>query len=189
MPDLITVLVGVVIGWILKTYSETWTWRRQQVLQAYMELLDAADRYSLQVSRLWSSGRETTDETERTVVWVTSAQEVRLGIASVDRAHGKLTLVSGWGGARVSSELYLACEVMFRRAIAIPPSTVDHYQEAAVAFAKVYHDVVEQARREMGLRHWRERIPGRESNFEFMRRRMAALNQTDPLPGAEKPGG
>jgi hypothetical protein len=187
LPELITVLVGVGIGWVLKTYSETWTWRRQQVLDAYIALLEAADRYSLLVSQLWSSGSETSKETQRTVAWVARAQDVRQGIAAVDRAHGKLTLVSGWGGARVSGELYLSCEVMFRRAISIPPSSVDHYQQAPVAFVKAYGDVVEQARKEMGLRHWRERLPGRESNFEFMRRRMAELNETDPLPVAETP--
>lgn len=192
MPDLITVLVAVVslvLGWGLKTLADAWTWRREQVLEAYLELLDAADRYSMDVSRLWNEGSETTAETMRTPAWVSKAQEVRgQGIAAVDRAHGKLILVGGSGGARASGELYLACEVMFRRAISLPPSTVDHFQEAAVAFSKTYHDVVEQARREMGLRHWRERVPGRESNFEFMRRRMAELNQTDPLPGAGKPG-
>jgi hypothetical protein len=189
--DPITLLIGVVsvvLGWGLKTLADAWTWRRQQVLDAYLELIDAADRYSMEVSRLWSAGSETTAETMRTVAWVAKAQEVRgRGLAAVDRAYGKLSLVGGWGGARVSGELYLACEVMFRRAIAVPPSTVDHYQESAVAFSKVYLDVVEQARREMGLRHWRERVSRRESNFEFMRRRMAELNQTDPLPGAGKP--
>jgi hypothetical protein len=188
MPEVITVLVGVVIGWVLKTFTETWTWRRQQVLDAYMELLDAADRYSIQVSQLWSSGRGISPETQRTVAWVDNAQEVRqAGIGAVDRAHGKLSLVSGWDGARVSGELYISCERMFRRAISIPPSSPDHYQEASIAFVRSYHDVVDQARKEMWLRHWRDRLPGRESTFEFVRRRLTELDQTDPLLGATKP--
>ena len=186
MPDLITLLVGTVsliLGWSLKTLADTWTWRRQQVLDAYLELLDAADRYAMQVSKLWSSGSETTEETKRTVAWIANAESVRgEGLAAVDRAHGKLSLVSGRQGSRVSGELYIACDRMFRRAISIPPSSTDHYHESSIAFVKAYHDVVDEARREMGLRHWHERLQGRESNFEFMVRRMDELNKTDPLP-------
>jgi hypothetical protein len=189
MSELVTIVIGVlslILGWRLKAWSDTWTWRRQQVLDAYIALLDAADLYSLQASSLWSSGTEKNDATQRTDAWFARILEVRQSIAAVDRAYGKLTVVSGWGGARAAGEMYLACEVMFRRAIASPPSTLEHYQEAADAWVNTYGEVVEHARKEMGLRHWRERLPGRESNFEFMQRRMERLNESDPLPSLKR---
>jgi hypothetical protein len=45
MPDFITVLVGLVslvLGWGLTTLATAWGWRRQQVRDAYVELLDAS---------------------------------------------------------------------------------------------------------------------------------------------------
>ena len=193
MPDLITVLVGVVslvLGWGLTTLASAWTWRRQQVLDAYVELLEALDRSSVPMGQLWTSGR---DMDKRTDEWIALAEHVRQHLVEIDRAQGKLALVAGRGGAQVAFELYFASDREFRRAIAVPPSTPDHYREASLQTAKAYLDVVDQGRREMWLRHWRELLPGRESTFEKHDRRFRELDRTDPYPVVKKteqpPGG
>jgi len=186
MPDIITIVVGVVslfLGWCLKTLTDAWTWRRQQVLDAYLELLDAVDRFGPQASRLWSSGI-----TDRSQEWVDHAEAVREELVVVDRAHGKLSLVAGSRGASVGFELYLACERLFRRAVALPPTAAAHYHDGSIEMVKTFHDVVEEGRREMALRRWRDRLPGRrESRFEMMSRRLDDLNRTDPYPDATNP--
>jgi hypothetical protein len=187
MPDLITVLVGLfslILGWALTTLAGAWTWRRQQVLDAYVELLDALDRSSLPMGQLWTSGKEMA---ERTGEWGDRAELVRQHLVEIDRAQGKLSLVAGRRGADVAFELYFACEREYRRAVAVPPSTSDHYREASLQTAKAYFDVVDQGRREMWLRHWRELLPSRDSTFEIHKRRFAELNRTDPYPGPQKP--
>lgn len=184
MPDLITVLVGVfslVLGWGLKTVTDAWTWRRQQVLGAYLELLEAVDRYGPEVGRLWSLGI-----TERGPDWADRAEKVREDLGPIDRAHGKLSLVAGPHAAAVGFELYLACERMFRRAVALPPCPADHYHDASVRMVKTYHDVVDEGRRELALRRWYERLPG-VTRWELMQARMLELNQTDPYPDATNP--
>ncbi len=183
MPDLITIFVGAVLGWILKTVADKWTWRRQQVLDAYVDLLEALDRSSVPMGQLWTSGR---DIAKRTDEWVALAELVRQHLVEIDRAQGKLALVAGRRGADVAFELYFASDREFRRAIAVPPSTPDHYREASLQTAKAYFDVVDQGRREMWLRHWREVLPGRESTFEKHDRRFAELDRTDPYPVAKK---
>lgn len=183
MPDLITILGAAVVGWVLKTVADKWTWRRQQVLDAYLELLGAVDRFGPKVGRVWSSGI-----TGRSLEWSTRADEVmRDDLGSIDRAHGKLSLVAGARGSTAGFELYIACERMFRRAVALPPTAADHYHEASVFMVKTFHDVVEEGRKEMWLRHWREGLPGRESRFDMMSRRLAELNRTDPYPDATNP--
>ncbi len=187
MPTLITALVGIVglfLGWGLKTLTEAWTWRRQQRLDAYVELLEAVDRYSLPVGQLWTSGREMA---ERTDEWVDRAELVRQQLLAVDRSHGKLSLVAGPRGADVAFEVYFACEREYRRALAVPPSSSDHYQEASVQTIKAYSDLVDQGRREMWLQHWPERLPFRESRFAIHQRRFAELNRTDPYPTRSEP--
>jgi len=188
VPDPITVLVGIVslfLGWGLKTVTDSWTWRRQQVLDAYVQLLDAFDRYSLPVGQLWSSGKEMANRNDE---WVDRAERVREHLAEIDRIQGKLRLVAGRRGADVAFEMYFACDREFRRAIAIPPSSFDHYQEASLQSAKTYFDLVDQGRREMWLRHWRELLPGREPTFERHERSFAELDRTDPYPVVKKPG-
>jgi hypothetical protein len=186
MPDLITGLVavaGIIVGWGLKTLTDAWSWRRQQVLDAYLELLAAVDDYGSQASRLWSSGI-----TDRSQEWVELAEGIREELVRVDRAHGKLSLVAGSRGAAVGFELYIACEVMFRRAVALPPSAAAHYHAASLQMVKTYHDFVEEGRREMALRRWRDRLPGRrETRFEMMSRRLDDLNRTDPFPVETNP--
>ena len=44
MPDPLALAVGVfslILGWGLTTLANAWTWRRQQVLDAYVDLLEA----------------------------------------------------------------------------------------------------------------------------------------------------
>ncbi len=183
MPDLITIFVGAVLGWILKTVADKWTWRRQQVLDAYVDLLEALDRSSVPMGQLWTSGR---DMARRNDEWVALAELVREHLVEIDHAQGKLALVAGRRGADVAFELYFASDREFRRAIAVPPSTSDHYREASLQTAKAYFDVVDQGRREMWLRHWRELHPGRESTFEKHDRRFTELNRTDPYPVVKK---
>jgi hypothetical protein len=183
LPDLITIFVGAVLGWILKTVADKWTWRRQQVLDAYVDLLEALDRSSVPTGQLWTSGR---DMAKRNDEWVALAELVRQHLVEIDHAQGKLALVAGRRGADVAFELYFASDREFRRAIAVPPSTSDHYREASLQTAKAYFDVVDQGRREMWLRHWRELLPGRESTFEKHDRRFTELNRTDPYPVVKK---
>jgi len=183
LPDLITIFVGAVLGWILKTVADKWTWRRQQVLDAYVDLLEALDRSSVPMGQLWTSGR---DMARRNDEWVALAELVREHLVEIDHAQGKLALVAGRRGADVAFELYFASDREFRRAIAVPPSTSDHYREASLQTAKAYFDVVDQGRREMWLRHWRELHPGRESTFEKHDRRFTELNRTDPYPVVKK---
>jgi hypothetical protein len=187
MPDLITVLVGVVsllLGWGLTTLASAWTWRRQQVLDAYVELLEAFDNLSLPMGQLWTSGREMA---KRGDAWRDRAEVVRQHLVDVDRAQGKLSLVAGRRGADAAFELYFACDREYRRAVAIPPSTFDHYQEASLQSVKAYFNLVVQGRGEMWLRHWRELFPGRESSFDRHTRRFDELNRTDPYPGLPSP--
>jgi hypothetical protein len=184
--DIATIAVGVgslVLGWLLKTATDRWTWRRQLVLDAYIEFLDAVDRYSIQVSQVFAQG---TDMEKRTAEWLTLAEEARQGIAAVDRVHGKLSLVSKWRGAMVAGDLYVACEAMYRRAIVVPPSSSDHFQESSIEMVKIFNRVVDEARSELHLRHWRERIPFSVSRFELMTRRLARLDETDPIPGKKQ---
>jgi hypothetical protein len=186
LPDLITVLVGIVslvLGWGLTTIAGAWTWRRQQVLDAYVDLLEALDRSSVPMGQLWTSGREMAKRTEE---WAALAEVVRQHLVEIDRAQGKLALVAGRRGADVAFELYFASDREFRRAVAVPPSTSDHYREASLQTATAYFDVVDQGRREMWLRHWRELLPGGESTFEKHDRRFAELNRIDPYPVAMK---
>jgi hypothetical protein len=187
MPDLITVLVGIVslvLGWGLTTIASAWTWRRQQVLDAYVELLEAFDNLSLPMGQLWTSGREVA---KRDDAWRDRAEVVRQHLVEVDRAQGKLSLIAGWKGADAAFEVYFACDREFRRAVAVPPSTFDHYKEASLQSVKAYFNLVVEGRREMWLRHWRERLPGRESTYEKHTRRFDELNKTDPYPVAKKP--
>lgn len=185
MPDVLTILGGVVVGWLLKTTADRWSWRRQQVLTAYLELLDAVDRFGPLAGRVWAS--RTTD-IGQTVQDVARDAEVALqGLVAIDRANGKLVLVGGARGSSLGFDLYVACEVMFRRAVAIPPSPAAHYHDASMQMVQAYHDLVNEGRREMGLRHWWERLPGRVSRFEVMSRRLAELNRTDPYPDATNP--
>src|SRR5712692_3092748 len=186
MPDLITILVGIVslvLGWALTTLAGAWTWRRQQVLDAYVELLEALDRSSVPMGQLWTSGREMPNRTDE---WIALGELVRQHLVEIDRAQGKLALVAGRRGADVAFELYFASDREYRRAVAVPPSTWDHYREASLQTAKAYFDVVDQGRREMWLRHWRELHPGRESTFEKHDRRFTELNRTDPYPVVKK---
>jgi hypothetical protein len=187
MPDLITILGGAVLGWLLKTVADKWTWRRQQVLDAYLGMLDAVDLFGPLAGRLWGlvvaaprlnlTERDLTERSER-------AQQ---GLIAIDRAHGKLVLVAGARGASLAFDLYVACEVMFRRAVALPPSTAERYTEASMQMVKTYHDLVDEGRREMGLKHWRERMPGQVARFDLMKRRLAELNRTDPFPPGTDP--
>ena len=188
VPDPVTVLVGIVslvLGWGLTTIASAWTWRRQQVLDAYVDLLEALDRSSVPMGQLWTSGRAMD---KRTGEWAALAELVRQHLVEIDRAQGKLALVAGRRGADVAFELYFAADREFRRAVAVPPSTSDHYREASLQTAKAYLDVVDQGRREMWLRHWRELLPGRESTFDKHDRRFTELNRTDPYPDATNPG-
>lgn len=183
MVNLSTFAFGVaslVLGWLLKTATDRWTWRRQLVLDAYIEYLDAVDRYSIQVSRVFAQG---TDMEERTEEWVTLAEEARQGIAAIDRVHGKLSLVCKWPGAMLAGDLYVTCETMYRRAIVVPPTTPDHYQEASIQMVEVFNRLVDEARSELHLKHWRERLPFSVSRFELMSQRIARLDDTDPVPG------
>lgn len=184
--NLTTALVGVaslILGWGLKTLTDSWTWRRQQVLNAYLELLEATDRCGNELGRVWNSGREINRRTEK---WVDQALAVRDNeIEAVDRATGKVFLVARHTGAKAAIELYVACERMYRRAIAKPPSPWDHYHAAAVEMVKAYHGVVDQARHEMDLRHWQDRLPGRESRFDLTAKRLKELDRIDPLPRAQ----
>ncbi|HXN01424.1 MAG TPA: hypothetical protein VN973_05985 [Candidatus Dormibacteraeota bacterium] len=184
MPDPITIFVGAVLGWLLKTLADKWTWRRQQVLDAYVGLLEALDRSSVPMGQLWTSGK---DMAKRDEEWIALAERVRQHLVEIDHAQGKLALVAGQRGADAAFELYFASDREFRRAIAVPPSTSDHYREASLQTAKAYFDVVYQGRREMWLRHWRELLPGRESTFEKHDRRFAELDRTDPYPVVKKP--
>jgi hypothetical protein len=178
MPDIITVLGGAVLGWILKTVADKWTWRRQ---------LDAVDLFGPLAGRLWGlvaaaaqlnlTERELTERSER-------AQQ---GLLAIDRAHGKLVLVAGPRGASLAFDLYVACEVMFRRAVALPPSTAQRYREGSMQMVKIYHDLVDEGRREIGLKRWRERTPGQGSRFDLMKRRFAELDRTEPFPPGSDP--
>jgi len=181
--NVLVAIVSLVLGWGLTTLAGAWTWRRQQVLDAYIELLDALDRSSVPMGQLWTSGKETAKRTDE---WVALGEVVRQHLVEIDRAQGKLSLVAGRRGADVAFELYFASEREYRRAVAVPPSTWDHYREASLLTAKAYFDVVDQGRREMWLRHWRERLPGRESTFEMHSRRFDELNRTDPYPQTRK---
>ena len=181
MPDPITVLVALfslLLGWGLKTVTDAWTWRRQQVLDSYGDLLQSVDHFSLLVTRVWREGR---DMTKRTPEWVAIGEEARDLLAAVDRADGKLKLVSRWDGALISLDLYIACERMFRRSIAVPPAASERFHEASMEMVKRYDGVVEQGRSEMGLRHWRERLPRRKSLFEITEDRLTDLDRTDPV--------
>lgn len=184
MPDGITVLVGVaslVLGWGLKTVTDAWTWRRGQVLDAYVEFLGAIDKYSLQVGQVWTQGTPLTIRDDK---WVTRAQKAQEGLLGVDRAHGKLSLVARPRGAAKAFDAYIACEIVFRRAVANPPKTTEQFQSALRAMNSAYQGVVEQGRTEMGLRHWRERLPGNKPRWDTYVRRIAELNETDPYPDA-----
>jgi hypothetical protein len=123
---------------------------------------------------------------KRNEEWIALAELVRQHLVEIDHAQGKLALVAGRRGADVAFELYFASDREFRRAIAVPPSTSDHYREASLQTAKAYFDLVDQGRREMWLRHWRELLPGRESAFEKHERRFTELNRTDPYPAVTK---
>src|SRR2546428_6473654 len=118
MPDLITIVLGAALGWILKTVADNWIWRRQQVLDAYVELLEALDRSSVPMGQLWTSGK---DMAKRTDEWVALGEAVRQHLVEIDRAQGKLALVAGRRGADVAFELYFASEREYRRAPAAPP--------------------------------------------------------------------
>jgi hypothetical protein len=186
--DTTTVVVGVatlVLGWALKSWVDSWTWRRQQVLAAYLELLDATDRCSNEIGRLWNSGHKLEMRTEN---WVDRAFAVRDVLESVDRASGKVMLVARSSGAEAAIELYIGCERMYRRAIAKPPDTWEHYQAAAVDMVKAYHSVVDRARQEMSLQRWQDRLPGHESRFALTARRLEELERVDPLPRAQDAG-
>jgi hypothetical protein len=183
VADPITIAVGVVslvLGWGLTTLAGAWTWRRQQVLDAYVELLEAFDNLALPMGQLWTSG---TEMAKRDDAWLDRAEVVRQHLVEVDRAQGKLSLVAGRWGADAAFEVYFACDREYRRAVAVPPSTFDRYQEASLQSAATYFHLVAQGRREMWLRHWRELLPGRESTFDRHTRRFDELNRTDPYPG------
>lgn len=184
MLDTIALAVGIfslILGWGLTTLASAWTWRRQQVLDAYLELLEAFDNLSLPMGQLWTSGR---DVGKRNDKWGEQAELVRQQLVVVDRAQGKLSLVAGRRGADAAFELYFACDREYRRAVAVPPSTFDHYQEASLQSAEAYFELISAGRREMWLRHWHERLPARESRFERHKRRFDELNRTDPYPGS-----
>lgn len=187
MPNLVTVGVAIaslVLGWALKTWTDARSWRRQQVLEAYLELLDAVDRYGLLATAVWRDGQVMD---KRTAEWVTRAQDARQRIGGVDRAHGKLSLVAGWKGASVGADLYVACERMFRRAISVPPTTADRYQSASTEMVRLYNEVVNVGREEMGLRNWRERLPFGTSRFDLIQRRIDQLEESDPVLNQDPP--
>ncbi len=188
MPDLTTFAVGItslVLGWLLKTATDRWTWRRQLVLNAYIEFFDAVDRFSVLATRAFREGAEMTN---RTAGWLNAAEDARQALAAVDRAHGKLRLMAGWLGAELSAELYGACEAMFRSAIAIPPSSYDQFQDASRFIINRFNEVVDQARRELHLRHWRERLPfGSRSVVTGFRFTMRGQPEPDPRAEPYKP--
>jgi len=185
--DLTTLLVGVaslVLGWGLKTWTESWTWRRQQVLDAYMELLDTADRCGPDIGRVWNTGQKTA---MRDQVWVDRALTAQVRLEDVDRASGKMFLVANSpAAAEAAIELYIALLRMYRRAIARPPRSWDDFHAASIEMVKAYHDVVDHGRKEMALRNWRDRLPGQVSRFELTDRKLQELDKLDPLPKADE---
>jgi hypothetical protein len=180
--DVTTVVVGIaslIVGWGLKTVTDSWTWRRQQVLDAYLELLDAVDRYGNDVGRVWNHGRRTA---LRDQTWLDEALAAQRSLETIDRITGKLFLVARARGGEAAIHLFIACSQMYRRATVEPPAKWEHYHASALDVVKSYHGVVDQARDEMLLTHWRDRLLRRESRFDLTERLLKELDKTDPLP-------
>jgi hypothetical protein len=75
-------IAGVVVGWGLKTMAESWTWRRQQVLEAYIELLDTVDRCAPEIGRVWNPGQRLRTRDE---AWVDRAMAAQLPLDVLTR--------------------------------------------------------------------------------------------------------
>jgi hypothetical protein len=186
MEPLITSIVGVLgvfVGWGLKTLSEAWTWRRDQVLGAYLQLLDMADRCGPEIGRVWNTGQAME---KRDQAWVDRAFAAQLPLEDVDRATGRVFLVCTPAAARAAIDLYLALERMYRRAIAIPPRSWENFNEASIDMVKAYQRLVDQGRDEIAVRRWRERLGGEPSRFDLTDKKLKELDATDPQPVPEK---
>lgn len=168
---------GILVGWALKTWTDAWSWRRPQLLDAYVEVLSAADLFSLSCSRAWGTGQGDRDQE-----WLEQAERARADHLAVDRAIGRLRLVGTYRAAEVAIRLFVACDRMYRRAVAAPPTSADKFQQASNEMALAYEHLVNQGRSELTIRRWLERLGQRESIGALSTRLIDELKKTDPYP-------
>lgn len=172
-------IASLILGWGLKTLTDSFAWRRQQVLDAYVDLLAASDTCATACGWVWNKGQTMKARTQE---WVDQALLAQQKLERADLATSKVFMVAKPAGAAAAIHLYVALLKIYRRSIAVPPHPRDHYHAAEVEFVKLYHMVVDQARREMILSSWRDRLPGRVSRFELTDRLIKALDTSDPVP-------
>jgi hypothetical protein len=172
-------ILSLIVGWALKSWVDAWTWRRQQMLDACLVVLEAADRFSLASSRLWKVGT-----LKRIPAWHQLAEQVRgEQLLEVDRAAIRLRLVAGRRGAELTVELFVAADRMYRRAIAKPPVSKDRFEEAGDQLTRAYEAPVDHARQELAVRPWwRERLSRHENLGVMSHRLMSAMREEDPFP-------
>jgi hypothetical protein len=181
IQTLIGIAAGAILGWALKTVTDAWTWRRQQVLDAHLAVLEAADLASMAAAALWSGGSQIK---RRDKSWLERATQARHDLAALDRASGRLRLVGSRKTAEAALDLYIATEVLFRHAISVPATSEDEYQPAGNDMARIYDSFIETGRRELALQRFSERLSRRPSIYELSVRRMEQLNETHPVPRA-----
>lgn len=168
-------VLGVIIGWGLKTVGARWAWHRDRVLEAYLEVLEAADRFDVSCAYTWASGAR-----ERSAKWRELANQTYLNLAKLGHANRKLELLADRSAAVLTVKLYYAGDRMYRRATAEPPSSKSSYEEAMVEMGDIYAELVDAGRRE--LQTWRWREPSGETLRALSARLKAELRQSDPIP-------
>jgi hypothetical protein len=166
------------IGWFLKTLTDRWAWRRQQLLDAYVALLEAADRFGLAASQMWAAASRLP---RKTAELEAQGRELQLThLHGLDVTMGRIRLIGDHRTGRMSLDLYVKSEVMFRRSVNRPTASRERYQEAATDWARSYQDLIDHGRQILRLRRfWDPR--GGETFFEMSERRLNDLNRDEPL--------
>lgn len=175
----VTGLLGIVLGWVLNARLDNWRWRRKQHLDAYLEFLDAADRFSPACHALWSLGT-----LQRDADWLDGAAGVRQLLAEIDRAGGHVRLAGTRKAGVLSLNLYVASSKMLRRAIVTPAASEVAYSAAVDEMVLAYHSFVDQGRNDLALASWvgEKWMRWRGESFsDLTKRRLAELELSDPM--------
>ncbi len=176
-------LAGIFLGWWLNVL----TWRRQQLRDAYVALLAAADDFGLASGRMWVAAAKQPASSPELIA---QASELQTKLQALDLTMGPMRLLGDEDAGAVSLDLYVQTEVMFRRAVNRPTVEYPRYEAAAKAWARAYQDLIDHGRVELGLPFWQRlraswrvllRRPRGESFFEMSERRLNQLNTDEPL--------
>lgn len=110
-------LIGVFLGWALKSWSDSRSWHRQHLLDADSEVLKHADETHHTARKLWSMHR-TRRVPASTVSQV--AEDLREAIAGLDRASGRLRILASVDGELAAAALFVACRQLVEMSAALP---------------------------------------------------------------------